>query len=124
RLAEAVGQLLPEHPSENVGAAAGRERHDEIDLAAGVVLRPFLRCGLFGRNANGGQRDQQGPHDVHGSFSRLVRLFSVPMRLTEPWSQRKRPNGRKPASLTSCSRIHSFRPLSQKSRNLSPPTGP
>src|SRR4029079_4129511 len=40
RLSETVLELFRENARDNVGGAAGRERHDDLDRPARIILRP------------------------------------------------------------------------------------
>jgi hypothetical protein len=55
--AELLGQHRGERPREGVGAATGRERHDDGD---GLVGPARLRPGRTADQAGAGQRRQQG----------------------------------------------------------------
>ena len=119
RLAEAVGELLADQSPEDVGAAAGGERHDEIDLMAGIIRSRRLRPCPISRNPDRCKRDEQQPRDLHGrSFH--CRRATCASRVTEDGSASKRPRGRRrpppqgSASLTSPGRIHRFRALSPR----------
>ena len=60
RFAETLGEFLSEQPRQNIGAAAGRERHDERDLAVGI-----LRGAVLGRRRADRCADQREAKQQH-----------------------------------------------------------